>query len=138
MMDDSKEKRVALYARTANASQLSIAIQEAELRQYVERQGHSDPLVYADNGYNGVSYDRPAFRQLIADIENGKVGKVVVRDMTRISRDYSQAHGFMNILEMNGVELSAQDGSHEFHKMEAGLFSRMMGRKGRGDTGLER
>ena len=135
-MSDNKERRVAIYMRVANANQLAIEKQEADLRQYAEKQGYTDLLTYADNGHSGLSFDRTAFRQLRADIESGKVGKVIAADMSRITRDWKQAHGFLNILKLNHVELDTLNGSHDFHKTEADQFVRML--KGKNRSGKDR
>ena len=42
---------------------------------------------YTDDGCSGNDYDRPAFRQMIADIEDGKINCVIVKDMSRLGRD---------------------------------------------------
>ncbi|MCD8156113.1 MAG: recombinase family protein [Clostridiales bacterium] len=43
-----------------------------------------------DDGYSGGNFERPAWKQLLADIEVGKVGQVLAKDMSRIGRDYLQ------------------------------------------------
>jgi DNA invertase Pin-like site-specific DNA recombinase len=137
-MNKRKEKRTALYMRTATADQFSIDRQEAELRQYAEDKDYTDVLTYVDNGQSGLSFDRPAFRQLQADIANGKISKVIVRDLTRISRNVIHAHGFMNVLKMSDVELDTMDGSHTFHKSRADEILRMTQMKNRSNKGRER
>jgi DNA invertase Pin-like site-specific DNA recombinase len=137
-MNKGKERRVALYMRTATSDQPSIDRQEAELRQYAKDKGYTDVVTYVDNGKSGLSFDRPAFRQLQADIENGKVGTVIVHDLTRISRDFIQTHGFMNVLKIRDVELDTLDGSHAFHKSRAGEILRTIQMENRADKDRER
>ena len=66
------------------------------LRQYANEHGYGNIEVYADNGYVGLNYDRPAFSQLQADIESGIVqgdidagivGAVIVTNTSRITRN---------------------------------------------------
>jgi DNA invertase Pin-like site-specific DNA recombinase len=138
MMNDNKEKHVAIYVRVAIYDQLAIEMQEAGLRQYADKQGYTDLLTYADNGQSGSSVDRPAFRQLITNIESGKVDKVITRDVGRISRNYTQMQGFMSILDKNDVKLDTLDGSHEFYKSTTEQALHMMKMKSRGNKARER
>lgn len=77
----------AIYCRTAQYSDYGIENQEAMLRKYAADNNHSNIVVYADNAYNGISLDRPAFHRLQADVNAGLVGLVLVKDVARISRD---------------------------------------------------
>jgi DNA invertase Pin-like site-specific DNA recombinase len=141
MMGDNKERRVALYIRIASSNQLdqpSISIQEAQLRQYAARQGYAAPLVYADEGQKGLSIERPALGRLIADIENGKVGKVLVRDTARISRSYAHFLDFIETLEKNGATLDALDDPCVPHWIKACQAPHMMKKTGRDSKDRER
>ena len=55
-------------------------------------QKHQVPIMryYIDNGFSGKRFERPDWKRLIADIEAGKVGCVIAKDMSRIRRDYLQ------------------------------------------------
>lgn len=108
MMNENKEKRVAIYIRTANADQLSIKKQEAELRHYAAEQDCTEPLIYADNGHSGLSFHRPAFMRLEQDIQNGTIGKVIAVDLSRIGRNALQVMNWIDSLKEKGVELDVR------------------------------
>jgi DNA invertase Pin-like site-specific DNA recombinase len=58
------------------------------LRSYADRNGFFIYGEYADDGYSGTTYDRPAWKRLLADIEAEKVNLVITRDLSRLGRDY--------------------------------------------------
>ena len=76
-----------------------------------------------DDGYSGGNFDRPSWKRLVADIENGKIGCVIAKDMSRIGRDYLQTGFYTEVLFRkqgvrfiaisNGVD-SNIEGSSEF------------------------
>ncbi|MDR1565110.1 MAG: recombinase family protein [Oscillospiraceae bacterium] len=113
MNEDKTPKATALYIRVASPTQLEESEQKERLMQYAKQQGIPDVEVYEDYGYSGLNMNRPAFRKLREDIESGKIGKVITADIGRISRDWMQAHGFMNILKMNGAGIDTLNKSHE-------------------------
>ena len=65
---------------------------------YAEQHRFSNCVHYTDDGWSGGNFDRPAWKQLVADIEAGKVGTVLVKDMSRIGRDYLQTGYFTEVL----------------------------------------
>lgn len=80
---------IALYARVSTAEQAaegySIDEQADRLRTFASAFGHHAEL-YVDAGFSGASLDRPALRRLIADVEAGRVEKVIVYKLDRLSR----------------------------------------------------
>ena len=87
------EKITALYERLSKDDELmgesnSIINQKAMLENYAKQQGFTNLVHYTDDGYSGGSFERPAWKQMISDIENGKVGCVIAKDMSRIGREY--------------------------------------------------
>ncbi len=85
----------ALYERLsrddeAAGDSVSIQTQKTVLRDYAQQHGFSNCVDYPDDGYSGGNFDRPAWKQLIADIEAGMVSAVIVKDMSRVGRNYLQ------------------------------------------------
>lgn len=89
------EKITALYERLSRDDELtgdsnSIINQKKYLEGYAAQQGYGNIVHYTDDGWSGGNFERPAWKQLVADIEAGKVAHVLVKDMSRIGRDYLQ------------------------------------------------
>jgi DNA invertase Pin-like site-specific DNA recombinase len=83
-----KRKNItALYCRTAQESSYGIEAQMEILSRYANEQGYEELAVYTDNGYSGLSLDRPGFAQMQSDIDEGIIKTVIVRNVDRISRD---------------------------------------------------
>lgn len=84
---------VGIYCRlsrddnTGNESN-SITSQKEILSDYVKRQGWMISNVYVDDGFSGTNFNRPGFKSLINDIENKRINCVVVKDLSRLGRNY--------------------------------------------------
>ena len=96
-------KLTALYERLSRDDELagdsnSIINQKSYLESYAKQQGYEYLVHYTDDGYSGGNFDRPAWKRLIADIEAGKVAHVLVKDMSRIGRDYLQTGYYTEVL----------------------------------------
>ncbi len=66
----------------------SIQNQKLMLEQYSRKKKLTNIVHYVDDGYCGTNFDRPDFQRLVKDIENGKVGTVITKDLSRLGRDY--------------------------------------------------
>lgn len=87
------EQITALYARLSQEDALdgdsnSIVNQKAVLSKYAADNGFKNPVFFIDDGVSGVTFDRPNFNRMIAEIEAGNVATVIVKDMSRLGRDY--------------------------------------------------
>ena len=84
--------RAALYMRLSredgNRESAGIESQRLMLRAYAEENGYGIYGEYVDDGYSGTRYDRPAFCRMLADIEAGYVNMVLVKDLSRLGRNY--------------------------------------------------
>lgn len=82
----------ALYCRLSQEDELagesgSIQHQKQILREYAEKNGFPNPKVWADDGYSGVSFDRPGYNDMMAEVEAGNVSTIIVKDHSRLGRN---------------------------------------------------
>ena len=96
-------KITALYERLSRDDELtgdsnSIVNQKKYLEGYAEQQGYDNCIHYTDDGYSGGNFERPAWKRLIADVEAGKVAHIIVKDMSRIGRDYLQTGFYTEVM----------------------------------------
>ncbi len=92
----------ALYCRLSQEDALdgdsnSIINQKAILGKYANDNQHPNPKFYIDDGWSGTNFERPSFKEMINDIEGGKVKTVIVKDMSRLGRDYLKVGYFSEI-----------------------------------------
>ena len=85
----------ALYCRLSrddgtDKESNSIANQKKMLQSYARTHGLINTKVYADDGYTGTNFNRPDFQRMIDDIEMGYISTVIVKDMSRLGREYLQ------------------------------------------------
>ena len=83
----------ALYCRLSRDDDLegdsnSIKNQKAILSKYAQDTGFCNASFYVDDGYSGTNFNRPDFQRLIDDVNDGKIGTIIVKDMSRLGRDY--------------------------------------------------
>ena len=92
----------ALYERLSRDDELvgdsnSIVNQKQYLQSYAEGRGFTNCVHYTDDGWSGGNFERPAWKQLTADIEAGRVGTVIAKDLSRIGRDHLQVDYYTEI-----------------------------------------
>ena len=66
----------------------SITNQKAILKKYAEDNGFHNTIFYVDDGVSGTTWEREGFKAMMSDIEDGKVGIVITKDLSRLGRDY--------------------------------------------------
>ena len=96
-------KITALYERLSRDDELmgdsnSIINQKSYLEDYAAQHGFTNCVHYTDDGYSGGTFDRPAWKRMIADIEADKVSAVLVKDMSRAGREYLQTGFYTEVL----------------------------------------
>ena len=88
--------RTAIYCRKSKENESSIEIQEEMLKGYLlDRPELLLVDSYLDNGYTGKYFDRPAWRRLLEDIENSLINCIVVKDLSRIGRDFDEVEKYL-------------------------------------------
>lgn len=97
------EKITALYCRLSQddgreGESNSIVNQRALLSEYARKNHFRNIRYFIDDGYSGTTFDRPAFRELEALVEAGEVGTVIVKDMSRLGRNYLQVGIYTDIV----------------------------------------
>ena len=103
----------ALYPRLSHEDELqgesnSISNQKRILETYAKQNGFSNLRWYTDDGYSGANFQRPGFQAMLADIEAGTVGTVIVKDMSRLGRNYLQVGMYTEmIFPQKGVRFIA-------------------------------
>ena len=83
----------ALYCRLSRDDELqgdsnSIKNQKLILQKYADDNGFRNTRFFVDDGYSGTTFDRPDFQRMIAEMDAGRIGTVIVKDMSRLGRDY--------------------------------------------------
>ena len=98
------ENRItALYCRLSQddgreGESNSIVNQKALLNEYARKNRFKNLRFFVDDGYSGTTFDRPAFREMEKMIENGEIGTVIVKDMSRLGRNYLQVGMYTDIV----------------------------------------
>lgn len=106
------DKITALYERLSRDDELqgesnSISNQKKLLEEYAAAHNFPHPVHFTDDGISGTCFDRPGFLKLMKEVEAGNVEYLLVKDMSRIGRDYLKVGQIMEILRIKGVRLTA-------------------------------
>ena len=119
----------ALYERLSRDDELtgesnSITNQKKFLEDYAAQRGFPNIRHFTDDGYTGTNFNRPGFRAMMAEVEAGNVGVVIVKDMSRFGRDYLQVgyytemffpeKGIRFIAVVNDVDSQKPSSSNDF------------------------
>jgi DNA invertase Pin-like site-specific DNA recombinase len=97
-----QQYKVGIYVRLSKedsraGESLSIENQKLILQKHVEEQpSWTLEKVYVDDDYGGTNFDRPGVKQLIADVENGKINLVLCKDLSRFGRNYIQVGQYID------------------------------------------
>ena len=125
----------ALYERLSRDDELlgesnSIQTQKTILLDYANSHGFLNCIHYTDDGFSGGNFDRPAWKRMIADIEAGKVSAVIVKDMSRVGRDYLQTGYYTEVFfrqyEIRFIAISNNVDSNDQSTAEFAPFLNIM------------
>ena len=102
-MSNLLNKITALYCRLSQEDENkgdsdSIVNQKAILTKYAEENGFTNIQVFVDDGYSGVSFNRPDFQKLLELMEKGKVETLITKDLSRLGRNYIEVGNYTEIL----------------------------------------
>ena len=106
------EKITALYERLSRDDELqgesnSIINQKKILEEYASKNNLSNIIHFTDDGISGTQFDRPGFMEMMNGVNTGNIGCIIVKDMSRLGRDYLKVGQCMEILRQKGVRLIA-------------------------------
>ena len=100
----SRTSRItALYERLSRDDDLmgesnSITNQKQYLEDYARKNGFGNIRHFTDDGFSGVNFNRPGFQSLIKEVEAGNVATIIVKDMSRLGRNYLQVGFYTEVL----------------------------------------
>lgn len=123
---------VACYVRVSTSEQAekgySIPEQKERLSKFCESMGWKGHIFYVDPGYSGAKLERPALQNLISDVENGKIRKVIVFKLDRLSRSQKDTLTLIeDIFLQNGTDFVSMtenfDTSTPFGRAIIGILS---------------
>lgn len=92
-MQENNTYNAGLYLRLSKDDEqqgesVSIGTQRSILMDYCKANHYGIYKVYIDDGYSGLNFERPGFRELLEDVERGLVNMVITKDLSRLGRDY--------------------------------------------------
>lgn len=111
-MTEKQGFMTALYERLSRDDELngesnSISNQKKLLEQYAKEHGFTNLVHFTDDGISGTRFDRPGFLAMMKEVESGKVRTILIKDMSRMGRDYLKVGQYMELLRQKNVRLIA-------------------------------
>lgn len=103
-MSNQKENKItALYCRLSQEDEIkgdsnSIQNQRSILEKYAKDNGFENTKVFVDDGFSGVNFERPGFQEMMARMENGEIGALITKDLSRLGRNYIEVGQYTEII----------------------------------------
>ena len=97
------DKITALYCRLSQDDMLagesnSITNQKDILLRYAQDNRFPNPQFYVDDGFSGTNFDRPDFQRMISDMEAGRIGTIITKDLSRLGREYLKTGEYIEMI----------------------------------------
>ena len=114
-----QNKIAALYCRLSrddeySGESMSIQHQKDYLLRYAAENGYHNTAFYVDDGFSGTNYERPDFKRMVSDIEQGIIGAVICKDLSRLGREYLQTGYYTEIFfPQNDVRFVAVNDNYD-------------------------
>lgn len=118
-MSGATNKITALYCRLSQGDEragesLSIENQKTILLSYAKEHHFPNPVFFVDDGVSGVTYDRPGFQAMLAEIEAGRVAIAITKDLSRLGRNSALTGLYTNFtFPQNGVRFIAINDNYD-------------------------
>lgn len=125
-MKKQPDKITACYYRAANKqTDLNLDNQMHRLLSHAQENRSDTYMFFVDNGYSGLTAERPAFQNLLAAIHENREQKIVVVSLDRLYRSYLAAVQFLDDIEQRGISIcSITDGDLPlFREMYRGIVN---------------
>ena len=129
MRQSNQTKITALYSRLSRDDEQqgesnSITNPKKILEDYATKNGFTNCHHFSDDGVSGTTFERRGFREMIAEIEAGNVGVVIVKDMSRLGRDYLQVGYYTEVFfRQKGVRFIAVSNNIDSANGESNEFA---------------
>lgn len=109
---NKRQPITALYERLSRDDELqgqsnSILTQKSMLEDYAAKNGFTNPVHYTDDGFSGGNFDRPGWKALMDEVDAGNVEIIIVKDMSRMGRDYLRVGLYMESFRERNIRLIA-------------------------------
>lgn len=117
-MKKQQHYKAALYCRLSVddgnfGGSVSIETQKILLEQYCKDHKITDYKFYCDDGCSGTNFDRPSFKKMLSDIDEGKINLVIVKDLSRFGRNYVEAGMYVQWFTDSNIRFIAADDNYD-------------------------